>query len=171
MNFNQATSWTCSALTHSFSLFHHSQSQQPPRCADIQPQPTSQQVAAATCPLPAFILICICAATSHRRYGNPPDLGQDCGLQWPHARIDERGVLRYKSSTVSRARCASCWKTNTSPAEDRWQQFLHLQHVSVILPVDFIPRLNENEVGTFVVTAAETVTESLKVRRMRRRRL
>jgi len=75
-----------------------------------------------------------------------------------------------KNNNNTRTKTYSHTQTH-SDAEDRWQQFLHLQHVSVILPVDFIPRLNENEVGTFVVTATETVTESLKARRMRRRRL
>ena len=35
----------------------------------------------------------------------------------------------------------------SSNAADQWQQFLHQQHFSVILPVDFIVRFNENEVG------------------------
>jgi len=35
----------------------------------------------------------------------------------------------------------------SSNAADHWQQFLHQQHFSVILPVDFSARFNENEVG------------------------
>jgi len=33
----------------------------------------------------------------------------------------------------------------SSNAADRWQQFLHQQHVSIILPVDFSLMFNKNE--------------------------
>ena len=47
---------------------------------------------------------------------------------------------------------AMCWctvlledKHVSSNAADRWQQFLHQQHVSIILPVDFSLMFNKNE--------------------------
>jgi len=36
----------------------------------------------------------------------------------------------------------------SSNAADHWQQFLHQQDISVILPVDFSPIFNKNQVGT-----------------------
>jgi len=37
---------------------------------------------------------------------------------------------------------------SSNAAADHWQQFLHQQDISVILPVDFSPIFNKNQVGT-----------------------
>ena len=71
---------------------------------------------------------------------------------WPHVRTDELGCLMAQK--LDCVASAMCWcivlmedKHICSNAVDCWYQILHLQHVSIVLLIDFCCRLNKNEVG------------------------
>jgi len=74
-------------------------------------------------------------------------------VDWPHIKINEQiGCLTaQKLDCVMSAMCCCIVlledKHISSDAADHWQQFLHQQHFSVILSVDFIDSFNENEDG------------------------
>ena len=61
--------------------------------------------------------------------------------------------------------------SSNTAGQDRWQQLLHHEYVSVTLPVDFSPMSHENEVAVqpSFDTATETITDLLKVGAYKRR--
>ena len=142
---HETMKWPSSALTHPSSLFFATdQSRRLSRCALCR---HSAHVLTSRIRTLSTLRI----HTKYRRYCVVPQIRLFAGFR--------SGLLAGLMNTVSHGTLycvviAMCWcivflgdEHDISSVVDHWQQFLHQQHILIILlPVDFSARFSENEV-------------------------
>jgi len=153
LRFRQATSHELTVFCVDTILavfFANDQSHHPQHCANIQPVYLSQKIAHETPPHPELVPWFVYTLLHHApdtAIGPTLDLKTWLLAGWLHVMINKSGVSRDR-------RCAGAFlfedirrrtRSQQCNAADHWQHAVPaLACVSIILPVDFKSRFNEN---------------------------